>query len=74
MTTNLQTAFQRETITVDFSSVSQTVRTVITTLRVWRRRSRTRAELRQLEYASLVDIGITREQAEQEAAKPFWQE
>lgn len=41
-------------------------------LKVWRFRARSRAELRGLSERQLWDIGLTREQARDEADKPFW--
>jgi uncharacterized protein YjiS (DUF1127 family) len=38
----------------------------------WQRRARQRAELTRLDARELKDIGISRAQAEAEAAKPFW--
>ena len=44
-----------------------------TLIRLWSQRSHTRYELRHLDESSLRDIGLTRSEAESEAAKPFWQ-
>ena len=41
-------------------------------LRTWLQRSRQRRALAELDDRMLRDIGITRPQAEREAAKPFW--
>ena len=38
----------------------------------WKKRAVHRSQLLQLDDRLLEDIGITRGQAEQEAAKPFW--
>jgi uncharacterized protein YjiS (DUF1127 family) len=38
----------------------------------WRRRSRSRSELRRLADADLRDLGVTRCDAESEGGKPFW--
>lgn len=38
----------------------------------WQARARQRAELARLDARELKDIGISRAQAEAEAAKPFW--
>ena len=38
----------------------------------WNQRSRQRMALRDLDAAQLNDIGVTREDALREAAKPFW--
>lgn len=40
---------------------------------LWVQRARQRRVLREMEDWQLADIGISREQAEREAAKPFWQ-
>ena len=40
----------------------------------WRRRARSRSELRTFGNRELLDIGITRLDAEKEAMKPFWQQ
>ncbi|WP_118132530.1 DUF1127 domain-containing protein [Oceanicella sp. SM1341] len=39
---------------------------------IWSHRARTRRALSQLDTARLADIGLTREMALDEAAKPFW--
>ncbi|QDL92822.1 DUF1127 domain-containing protein [Paroceanicella profunda] len=39
---------------------------------VWTHRARTRRSLAQMDETRLADIGITREMALIEAAKPFW--
>jgi uncharacterized protein YjiS (DUF1127 family) len=39
----------------------------------WRRRARSRHELRTLDYGSLQDIGISGATADFESSKPFWQ-
>jgi uncharacterized protein YjiS (DUF1127 family) len=44
-----------------------------TLIRLWSQRSYTRYELGHLDESSLRDIGLTRSEAESEAAKPFWQ-
>lgn len=41
-------------------------------IRLWLFRHRSRAELRALSAGQLEDIGLTRAQADAEAAKPFW--
>ena len=38
----------------------------------WRRRHRARAELARMSERELHDLGITRAEAEREAAMPFW--
>ncbi len=40
---------------------------------MWRRRSIQRSALANLDARMLNDIGLSREQAVEEAAKPFWQ-
>ena len=47
---------------------------VVATLREWRRRSRERAELAELDDRVLKDIGLTRADAEFLINKPFWRE
>ena len=47
-------------------------RRLLSTLRLWQQRARGRQQLRDLDDHALRDIGITRLQAEAEAAKPFW--
>jgi uncharacterized protein YjiS (DUF1127 family) len=44
-----------------------------TLIGLWCRRSYTRHELRHLDESSLRDIGLTRDEADFEAAKLFWQ-
>jgi uncharacterized protein YjiS (DUF1127 family) len=46
----------------------------VATLREWRRRTRERAELAQLDDRTLKDIGLTRADAEFLSNKPFWRE
>jgi uncharacterized protein YjiS (DUF1127 family) len=47
---------------------------VFATLREWRRRSRERAQLEQLDDRMLKDIGLTAADREFLANKPFWRE
>jgi uncharacterized protein YjiS (DUF1127 family) len=42
------------------------------TARIWIARSRQRRELGELTGDILKDIGVSREEAQREAAKPFW--
>ncbi len=42
-------------------------------LRLWRKRYRGRHELSRLDDHMLRDIGLTRAEADMEAAKPFWE-
>jgi uncharacterized protein YjiS (DUF1127 family) len=44
------------------------------TLHEWRRRSRERAELAELDDRALLDIGLSRADAEFLANRPFWKE
>ncbi len=39
----------------------------------WRRRARSRHELRAMTDLDLLDVGISRASADLEASKPFWQ-
>jgi uncharacterized protein YjiS (DUF1127 family) len=41
-------------------------------LQIWRQRASTRRALSHLSTAALQDIGIDRDSADAEAAKPFW--
>ena len=47
-------------------------RRLLKTLRLWQERARGRQQLREFDDHMLLDIGITRLQAEAEATKPFW--
>jgi uncharacterized protein YjiS (DUF1127 family) len=40
--------------------------------RIWRERVRQREALKRLDDRLLDDVGLSREQARREAAKPFW--
>ena len=42
-------------------------------VKVWYQRAHQRRQLAQLDARALRDVGISREQAAAEAAKPFWQ-
>jgi len=53
-------------------SVFPAVRRFSAMIREWRRRARSRRELLALDDRMLKDIGITRIDAQREAAKPFW--
>jgi uncharacterized protein YjiS (DUF1127 family) len=46
----------------------------VATVQEWRRRSRERAELAELDDRMLSDIGLTRADAEFLSNKPFWRE
>lgn len=50
------------------------VRRLQVTVTAWFQRARQRRQLAALSARQLDDIGITREQAASEAAKPFWRE
>ena len=45
---------------------------LVTTLVTWYRRAEQRRRLVQLDARMLKDIGLSREQVEAEAGKPFW--
>ena len=45
---------------------------LLATLRLWRRRSRERAQLASFSLRELHDIGLSNADAMQEAGKPFW--
>ncbi|MEM9736533.1 MAG: DUF1127 domain-containing protein [Pseudomonadota bacterium] len=47
-------------------------REVAALLVIWRRRAQTRPSLDELDDHMLRDIGLTREAAQTERAKPFW--
>jgi uncharacterized protein YjiS (DUF1127 family) len=49
-------------------------RSILETLREWRRRARGRAELAALDERMLRDIGLSPADAEFPASKPFWRE
>jgi uncharacterized protein YjiS (DUF1127 family) len=51
---------------------SESLTSILPTLRIWRQRASTRRALSQLSTAALQDIGIDRDSAAAEAAKPFW--
>lgn len=46
---------------------------ILALARVWYGRARQRRQLKQLSKWQLDDLGISQNQARQEAAKPFWQ-
>jgi uncharacterized protein YjiS (DUF1127 family) len=48
------------------------LRWIAAAIRLWRRRTRSRQQLRELNDHLLKDIGLSREAASYEAAKPFW--
>ena len=45
---------------------------MVATIRLWRRRVRSRQQLRDLNDHSLKDIGLSRDAVAYEVAKPFW--
>jgi uncharacterized protein YjiS (DUF1127 family) len=53
-------------------TLGDSVERTFASLREWRRRSRTRAELAALDDRMLEDIGITRAEAEFLGDEPFW--
>jgi uncharacterized protein YjiS (DUF1127 family) len=55
-------------------ALSDVTERVFTTVREWRRRSRDRADLAELDDRMLRDIGLTRGDREFLANKPFWRE
>jgi len=56
------------------STVSRDLRrTIIRTIELWRRRSRTRCELASLDDRELADIGLSRADQWLECRKPFWE-
>ena len=58
-------AIDRATLTTSATVMARVVQR-------WNQRSRQRTALRDLDAAQLNDIGISREDALREAAKPFW--
>jgi uncharacterized protein YjiS (DUF1127 family) len=54
--------------------IGNAARHVAATLREWRRRARERDELARLDERALLDIGLSRADAEFLANKPFWRE
>jgi uncharacterized protein YjiS (DUF1127 family) len=55
-------------------SLREVLSRVLATLREWRRRSRSRAELATLDDRMLRDIGVTRVEIWREIDKPFWRQ
>ena len=53
-------------------SPAQALDALLGLLALWQRRSDERRQLASMSAARLADIGITRDQALAEAAKPFW--
>lgn len=54
-------------------SPSDTFSSLVESLQAWRERTRSRRELMRLSEYQLKDIGLSRQDAEQEWQKPFWQ-
>ena len=55
------------------SAEAPSLRAALRRIAIWRARARQRRALAMLDDTRLRDIGLTREQAEAEAAKPFWE-
>lgn len=55
-------------------NLANLVRKSLVQLRCWHQRSRSRAQLAQLEPWLLEDLGLTSAQVKEEAAKRFWQD
>jgi uncharacterized protein YjiS (DUF1127 family) len=55
-----------------FATPRQILTRVWNTLSLWSNRAQQRTQLAELSWEQLEDIGITRESARAEAAKPFW--
>lgn len=53
-------------------SGSKVLQGISAILRLWYRRATIRPQLAQLDDRKLNDIGLTRAEADYEAAKPFW--
>jgi uncharacterized protein YjiS (DUF1127 family) len=54
-------------------SAADKVSAMLKVIQAWSDRARSRSDLAKLSDWQLADIGVSREQAELEAAKPFWQ-
>lgn len=63
------TALTKKNYTVHRPAVS---RGLLATARLWQSRIEERARLQEAPESLLSDIGVTRADAEREAAKPFW--
>ena len=63
--------FPREQLEIS-GSVTRAVRKAFNLLYTWQDRAQERAHLASLEDHLLGDMGISRAQADHEAAKPFW--
>ncbi|MEZ5628067.1 MAG: DUF1127 domain-containing protein [Rhodocyclaceae bacterium] len=73
MTSLTQKACAPAVASTDLGSVLRHLgRAVRTTITVWRQRSASRRELRELDEHVLRDVGISRGQADFEGNKPFW--
>lgn len=56
------------------SGPSVTIKVVLNTVKIWFERSESRRQLRRLNDRMLTDVGLSREQAQFEASKSFWQD
>jgi len=70
----LPTLTWREWLKAGAVLVGHQTKKVFATLKEWRARARQRRELLGLTSSALKDIGISRFDAEREAAKPFWRD
>jgi uncharacterized protein YjiS (DUF1127 family) len=68
----LAARWRRQAYDFRFSRLSFLVATVQYLATEWRRRARGRMMLAQMSDRDLLDIGITRIEAANESAKPFW--
>jgi uncharacterized protein YjiS (DUF1127 family) len=64
-------ALPRRDETTEIAPLGPT-RRMVATIRLWRRRVRSRQELRDLSDHLLKDIGLSRDAVACEVAKPFW--
>lgn len=77
--TNLDTIARPNAITIKQAGVriagalKEIAVTVFAVLCAWQERALMRSKMANLDDQLLDDIGLTREQVELEAAKPFWQ-
>jgi len=56
-----------------WNRTTQAVLKVVRALCTWQRRANERQRLARMNHHDLLDMGITRIQANSEAARPFWQ-
>lgn len=54
------------------AGIPRTISELMTLLRVWQHRARSRGELATLTTERLQDLGLSTEDAAREASKPFW--